>query len=178
MKKIIILSFAIIFLSGSIAAQELAIGPLVGYNKGEDIKTNYTLSIAARFSILSFGIEGSVGYKTQKYEGDIMETKTYPVMVTGLLYLLPIAYLQAGAGWYHTKLDFNKLLNTAGVNDETKTEFGYHAGAGVELPLGSIILTGDIKYVLLDLKLDSIIGLRNVKSNHYMINAGLLFKIF
>lgn len=95
-------------------------------------------------------------------------------MVTGMLYALPMVYGAIGAGWYNFNIDYAGSL---GIADETTQEFGYHLGGGVELPLGNLILRGDIRYVFLNLKLDNMPNAKDIKSDFYVITAGVLFNL-
>jgi hypothetical protein len=175
MKKTFLLF--ILFAGGVVFAQSVYIGPIVGYNKGKNTDATTTISGAVRVSIASFGIEGSVGYTTSKFTGGDVEAKNYPIMLTFMMHPLPIVYGQAGIGWYNTKLEFSGPLKTLGFTDETKSNIGYHIGFGAELPLGNILLTGDVKYVFLDYDLGTISGLSDSKANFTLVSVGLLFKL-
>ena len=62
------------------------------------------------------------------------------------------------------------------MGSETKQQFGWHFGGGVELPLGSVgKLVGDIRYVFLNYNFKSFPGSNDVNSNFYVITAGILF---
>ena len=94
-------------------------------------------------------------------------------MVTGLYRPLPFIYGAVGAGWYNTKFDFNQNLLQA--DDENKQEFGWHFGAGLEIPFGSKTrITGDVRYVFLDYNFKNI-PFDDVDSNFYVITVGILF---
>jgi hypothetical protein len=64
------------------------------------------------------------------------------------------------------------------LKDETTQKVGWHFGGGVELPIGSSFkLTGDIRYVFLNYNFEKIPGSKELKSNFYVIMAGLLFNL-
>ena len=176
MKKVILLS-VFLLIGGSLFAQSFYVGPLVGYNKGNNTDPTVTVSGAMRLKIASFGIEGSVGYTKSKFEGADVEATNYPIMLTLQMNMLPFIYSQAGIGWYNTKLTFSGPLKAIGMTDETESKIGYHVGVGAELPLGNILLTGDIKYVFLDYGLGNVMGLSDSKANHTLISVGLFFKL-
>ncbi len=175
MKKSIL--FLMIFACSALFAQSFYIGPIAGYNKGNNQDPTATVSGAIRVSIASYGIEGSVGYTSSKFVGGAVEATNYPIMLTLMMHPLPIVYTQAGIGWYNTKLEFSGPLKAIGLADETKSQVGYHVGFGAEIPLGNILLTGDIKYIFLDYNLGVLTGLSNSNANFTLISAGLLFKL-
>ncbi|MCX7798596.1 MAG: porin family protein [Melioribacter sp.] len=167
-----------IFLFTSLYAQSIAIGPQLGYHKSEDAEGSLLLGATGRIYLArSLALEASINYRSEDYENGTIKTKMYPVMVSGLLYFFPLFYGTVGAGWYNTKIDYSSLLNSMGLKDETKSKFGYHFGIGAELGLGNLILTGDVRYVFLDLKLDKLPGLKELKNNFYVITAGILFEL-
>jgi outer membrane protein W len=123
----------------------------------------------------ALGIEGSIHYRQEKYAGEMLTVRSWPVMVTGLIYPLPILYGAIGAGWYNTTFDYNQTVLEI-IEDETTQEFGWHFGVGLELPLGRRTkLSGDIRYVFLDYKFESLPGADDLKSDFYVISAGIFF---
>lgn len=179
-RKMIILVFsAVLFLwAGEAEAQGIGLGPQVGYQKASDADEGRLMAGAAlRIKLTrSFGVEGSINYRQEKYADGALTVRNWPIMATGLLYILPIVYGAAGAGWYNTTFDYDEeKLGNAGFEDKTTQEFGLHFGGGVELPLGSVTLTGDIRYVLLNYDTEQIPGTGDVAANFYMITVGLLF---
>ncbi len=168
----------IFFLYASLNAQSIAIGPQLGYHKSEDAEGSLLLGAAGRIYLArTLAVEAAINYRSEDYENGTVKTKMYPVMVSGMLYFFPLLYGTVGAGWYNTKIDYSSTLNTLGFKDETKSEFGYHLGIGAEIGLGNLILTGDIRYVFLDLKLDRLPGIKELKNNFYVITAGVLFEL-
>ncbi|MDH7605378.1 MAG: outer membrane beta-barrel protein [Melioribacter sp.] len=178
LKKTVLLLFVTIFSFASLKAQTIAIGPQLGYHKSEDAEGSLLLGAMGRIYLAnSLALEASINYRSEDYENGGVKTKMYPVMVSGLLYFFPLLYGTIGAGWYNTKIDYSNSLNSLGFKDETKSEFGYHLGIGAELGLGNLILTGDVRYVFLNLKLDRLPGVKELKNNFYVITAGVLFEL-
>ncbi|MCB9057909.1 MAG: outer membrane beta-barrel protein [Calditrichae bacterium] len=177
-KKCTLAMISIFFITGNISAQDLGIGPQVGYYKAKDADGSFMFGAAIRMHITpALGVEGSINYKQESY--DYVTVKSWPVLVTGFFYPIPIAYGSIGAGWYNTTLDYKKqeLGNiVVGIKDKTTQEFGWHFGAGAELPVGSnTTLAGDIRYVFLDYDFEEIPGSDSINSNFYIITASLLF---
>ncbi len=163
----------------SVLAQSFSIGPQIGIIKTSDAdNSKISPSIAGRLSILNLTLEGSIGYKEDEFEEGAIKTKSYPIQLTGIIGILPIVNLEAGIGWYNTKIEYFKSLSS--LSSITNTKPGYHAGIGTEIPFGNLILTGDIRYVFLDLDLNQGINLTNIskiKSNYYVLVVGLMFKL-
>jgi outer membrane protein W len=121
------------------------------------------------------GVEGAIGYRQEEFANETLTIRTWPVMVTGLIYPLPVVYGLIGAGWYNTKFDYDQS-SFPSLADETKQEFGWHFGAGAELPVGSNSkLTADLRYVFLNYDFKAIPGRGDLDSNSYVITAGFLF---
>lgn len=178
LKKFSFVLTIIFLLFNSLHAQSIAIGPQLGYHKSEDAEGSLLLGAAGRFYLArSLALEAAINYRNEEYENGAVKTKMYPVMVSGLLYFFPLLYGTLGASWYNTKIDYSSTLNSLGIKDETKNEFGYHLGVGAELSLGNLILTGDVRYVFLNLKLDRLPGIKELKNNFYIITAGILFEL-
>ncbi|MCX7874673.1 MAG: hypothetical protein N2321_00755 [Melioribacteraceae bacterium] len=166
----------IVLLTVNLFAQSISLGPQIGMTKSEDSdNSKLTPNFAVRLSFLSFGIEGSVGYKEEEFADGAIKTKTYPINLTGFINLLPIINLEAGVGWQNTKIEYFKSLST--LSSITKTKPSYHAGFGTEFSLGNVILTGDLRYVFLDLELNNISTISKIKSNYYVLLVGLMFKL-
>ncbi len=172
----------VIFAAVSVAAQGgIGFGPQVGFYKSQDADGARVMGGAAlrlKFSEV-LGVEGSINYREEEYGNGFVSVKSWPVMVTGLLYPIPMVYGAIGAGWYSTTIDYDFPPGFLGsptiITSETKQEFGWHFGGGVELPLGSAAkLVGDIRYVFLNYDFENVPG-NGVSSNFYVITAGLLF---
>ena len=165
----------IILFAVTAAAQGVALGPQIGFYRAQDADHGRGMggvSMRLRFSD-AFGIEGSVNYREEMYSNGSVDVKSWPVMVTALLYPIPVAYGAIGAGWYNSSIDYNFAPVTL---TETKQEFGWHFGGGLELPLGPVTkLVGDIRYVFLNYKFKSFPGSNGMNSDFYVVSAGLLF---
>ena len=175
-KKSLLLLGLVLLMAGRMNAQSVSLGPQVGYYKAQDSDGNFMGGVAWRFKFMPIlGLEASINYRQEKYANDALTVRSWPVMVTGLIYPLPFVYGAIGAGWYNTTFDYDQDLLPS-LEDETTQEFGWHFGGGVELPLGSRFkLTGDIRYVFLNYDFKEIPGSADLKSNFYVITAGLLF---
>jgi len=163
---------------------QISVGPQVGFYKSKDAdaaRAMYGAALRLRLSD-GLGVEGSIGYRKEEYADGLVTVKSMPVMATGLLYVLPIVYGAVGAGWYNTKIEYNIPTNLLGsairLSNETQQNFGWHFGGGLELPLGkSAKLIGDIRYVFLNYEFKAIPGTGGMKSDFYVITAGLLFNL-
>ncbi len=158
----------------------LGLGPQLGFHKAKD-SDDLRLMLGAALRLKfdqALGVEGSVNYREEKYRSGGVTVRSWPVMVTGLLYPIPVVYGAMGAGWYNTSIDYdvNILGSPVNISSERKQRFGWHFGGGVELPVGSSAkLVGDIRYVFLDYDFKTFPGSGNVKSDFYVITVGLLF---
>ncbi len=176
MKKLSGIIVLLFILTASIEAQGLAIGPQVGFIKSKSADKNTVMPGAAlRVSLLGLTGEASVYYKSEELEGGKIKATSYPVMLTAMISLLPIVHLEAGIGYYTTKVEYSGAYS--GFPSNTSKDTGYHLGAGVELPLGSLVLTGDIRYIFLSMNLNSNTNLSSVSSDYYAIMVGALFKL-
>lgn len=157
-------------------APSVLFGPQAGISKSPDADANVIFGAALRLRLLPMlGIEGSINYRQEELAGDALTVRTWPVQVTGMLYLLPVLYGSMGAGWYMTTLDFSPDFNSL---DDTQSEFGWHFGGGLELPLGSVAkLTADLRYVFLNYNFDEFPGSSDIDNDFYMATAGLLFRL-
>jgi len=168
------------FISGAAHAQGVHFGPQLGiYDAidGDGSSVMGGLALRVRLS-RALGIEGSVNYRREEYEGGGVVVRSWPVMVTALIYPIPIIYGAIGAGWYNSAIDYDsRYLGIFGyTTTETKQDFGWHFGGGVDLPVGGRTrLTGDIRYVFLDYGFRQFPGSGSVNSDFYVITVGLLF---
>ncbi len=178
-KKIFLIMGLTALMVTQVNAQSIGIGPQVGYYKVQDAdQGSFTGGVALRLKLVPFlGAEASIGYRQEKYADDLLTVRSWPVMVTGLIYPLPMIYGAMGFGWYNTTIDYDQDRVPL-LKDETTQKIGWHFGGGVELPLGTRVkLTADIRYVFLNYDFKEIPGSGDLKSNFYIINAGLLFSL-
>ena len=164
------------------AQSGVAVGPLLGLCKAQDANGYRVFGGGAlRFKFSEIlGVEGSFNYGGEDYGSGTVEVKNFPVMVTGLLYPIPGVYGAIGAGWYHTYVSYSVPPGLPGGlttnSRETKQQFGWHFGVGVELPLLPFVrLVGDVRYVYLGDRFNSLPGKSVVSSNSPLMTAGLLF---
>lgn len=179
-KKTLLTMGLIALIVAPVKAQSVSLGPLVGYYRAQDAdKGSLMGGVALRFKLMPIlGAEASINYRQEKYLDGALTVRSWPVMVTGLIYPLPIVYGAVGFGWYNVNVDYDHSKLPL-LEDETMQRVGWHFGGGVELPVGSSIkLTGDIRYVFLDYKFKEVPGHGNPKnSDFYVITAGLLFNL-
>jgi opacity protein-like surface antigen len=176
-KKISLLMGLITLMTVQVTAQSIGLGPQAGYYKAQDADQGAWMGgVACRLKLTpALGVEASINYRQETYGDELLTVRSWPVMVTGLIYPLPIVYGAIGTGWYNLTYDFDQNRLPL-FTDETTQKFGWHFGGGVELPVGSTIkLTGDIRYVFLNYDFKEIPGTSGLKSNFAVITVGLLF---
>jgi opacity protein-like surface antigen len=123
-----------------------------------------------------FGVEGAVDYRNEDL-GSGAELRTWPVTVSLIVAPIPLVYGVAGVGWYNTTLETPGLL---GTSEETSTDFGYHVGAGAQLPiLPMLSLVGDVRYSYVDYDLDAFTSSVSEmeKGNYVSVNVGAMFQL-
>lgn len=181
MKRCILIAVLMLFPAVELEAQGLFLGPQGGYERTRDADEGKLMGgVALRLKLpFALGAEASINYRQDKFGDGAVTVRSWPVMVTGMFYPLPIVYGAIGAGWFNTTFDYDESKFPANtVHDETKQQFGYHFGAGLELPLGPTVkVTGDIRYVFLNYKFDTIPGRGDLKSDFYVVTVGFLFKL-
>jgi len=136
------------------AQPTFALGLVAGYVRASDAdRGTWTAGIQARLHVLpSLAVEGAVTYHKNSYgDGDAHVTQ-YPVQVSLLLYPLPNAsvspYLVGGGGWYYSRIAYEGALS--GFPNETENTYGTHAGAGLEIRLGSsAMIDADLRTIFL-----------------------------
>jgi opacity protein-like surface antigen len=153
-----------------------SVGPQVGYQKAADADGQMMYGAALRLKLTnSLAFEASLNYRQEEYADKRIKVETWPVLLSGLIYPAENLYGTFGVGWYNTKIDYQSDL---GISDYSGSEFGWHFGAGVEIPLGeSVLLTPDFKYVFLDYNFEEVPGAGEINNDYFVINVGLLFRI-
>jgi hypothetical protein len=112
------------------------------------------------------GVELSLDMRTNTNEAETLRVHDRPVQASLLLF--PIAgsfspYILGGGGWYSHRVE--ALLDNAVLSSETTRDFGWHAGLGAELRMGSHVgVHADYRYTFLhfgsDERDDKILGQR------------------
>lgn len=181
MKKIFPPLFALLIFAGTIGAQGLAVGPQVGFLKSKDAASSTTMPGAAlRIYLGGVGIEGGLYYKKEEFNTSeaTATSKSYPIFLTGLFSVMSIAHLEIGVGWMNAQINYSNFSNAfQSIKDETKNSFSYHVGAGIEIPVSTFILTGDVRYVMNNFTLDNLTHPTEIKSDFVLIMIGAMFKL-
>lgn len=157
-----------------------SIGPRVGYIRTRDADDGtWLVGVQARVRILKFlGVEGSVGYHQDEFlDGDV-KLHTYPVELTGLIYLFPDLpfepYGLVGVGWYYTRFTYHDSLSS--LDDETDSQFGVHVGAGAAIDIGArASINGDFRWIFLDEPGVDNSDLEDEEFDRWQITAGINF---
>ena len=152
-------------------------GPMLGWSRANNSDAGRLEGgLALRMHISSaLGVEGAVFYRQDKYNNGAVTATTWPIQVTGMLYIVPMVYGAIGAGWYHTTFDYDMSVYPAGTVSNTQTQFGWHFGGGLEVPLGRASFTADIRYVFLNYDFKQLPGTGGTNANFYTVNVGILF---
>jgi len=185
MKKSLFVIFCLFLLTETSFSQSISFGPKISFVKTQDVeKASLMPGGAVRLYLGGLGIEGAVYYKKDEHKIDFgtstatITTKTYPIMLTALLKILPIAHLEGGVNWLNTNIDYSNLSTAfTSIKEETKGKASYHLGGGVEIPLGMLLLTGDIRYVFYELNMDKLSKPKTLKSDFYAVMVGLMLKL-
>lgn len=178
MKKIFIVFVLSIILLSESFGQGFSLGPQVGYYKSkaaDEGQLAYGGAVRLRLSS-GIGLEAGANYRSESYADNSVTITNYPIMASAMIYLLPIAYGTIGAGWYNSDIDYSSQWNVAGYKDGSTSDFGWHFGAGAELPLGVVTLAADIRYVFIDYEFDKLPG-KEIDSNFYVITAGVFINL-
>jgi len=176
-KKSLLIIGLITLMISCINAQSINFGPQLGYYKAQDADNgSYMGGAALRLKLTPLlGVEAAINFRQEKYLNGALTVNSWPLMVTGLIYPLPILYGAMGFGWYSVTFHYDKNRLPLLV-DETIQKVGWHFGGGLELPITSdILLTGDFRYVFLNYDFKAIPGSGDMKSNFSVITIGLLF---
>ena len=182
MSRKLILVFAIFIIGTFCKAQDIknpvSIGPQIGWHKAADADDGkFLFGGAIKLKLTNaFGFEGSLNYRQEEYRNGAIQVTQWPVLLSGLFYIVPEIYGLAGVGWYNTKIEFNHL--PVDLPDRTSQEFGWHFGAGVDIPLGEkAFLTSDFRYTFINYDFKDVPGSSEINSDFFIIKAGLMFII-
>jgi opacity protein-like surface antigen len=118
-------------------------------------------------------LEGAVDYRREDV-GLGAELRTWPVTLSLILAPIPVVYGVAGVGWYNTTLELPPALE--GLED-TQSEFGYHVGAGAQLPIvPALSFVGDLRYSYINYDFDEFgEAVSNFDGGNYLaLNLGLM----
>jgi len=97
-KRILLIMGLAALMVSQVNAQSVSLGPQAGYYKAKDTDGNFMGGVAWRFKLSQMlGLEASINYRQEKYADDALTVRSWPVMVTGLIYPLPIVYGAIGA---------------------------------------------------------------------------------
>ena len=177
LRKVMITLAAVLVMLPQIQAQSINLGPEIGYQRAQDADEGKFMGGAALRLKLTpgFGAEVSINYRSESYLHGGLTVKSWPVMITALIYPIPIIYCAIGTGWYNTSFEFDHS-GYPFASDETQQKIGWHFGGGLELPVGpSAKLIADIRYVFINYDFSGVPGLGETKSDFYVCSVGLLF---
>jgi len=159
-------------------AQGLYLGPRLGYFKSSDADNGTFMGGAALRAKISpsFGIEGSINYRQETYNNGHLVVKSWPVMVTAMIYPVPVAYGLIGAGWYNSSATYDPTF-FSGSSESSSQDVGWHFGGGLELPSGTNIFTADVRYVFLNYDFTAVPGSSAISANFYVLTLGYSFSL-
>jgi len=169
----------IVLMIAQMNAQSIIFGPQLGYYKGQDADNGtYTGGAVMRLKLMSvLSVEASINNRQERYANGALTVRSWPILITGLIYPYPIVYGAMGFGWYNATLHYDQSMLPLFTN-ETTQKVGWHFGGGLELPLSSILtLIGDFRYVFLNYDIKAIPGSGDLKSNFTVVSVGFLFNL-
>ena len=151
-------SVLLLTMAGSAAAQgAFGIGGRISFVRtdvdlvDEESRRFWGGQIRARISPRT-AFELSLDVRTETNETETVRVRSMPIQASLLLFPAKGAFspfVLGGGGWYATRLE--TLLGDETLTSETTREFGWHAGFGAELRMGSHAgLHGDYRYTFLD----------------------------
>ncbi|MDP4174697.1 MAG: outer membrane beta-barrel protein [Bacteroidota bacterium] len=184
-KKLLLLCMLLFTGFGFISAQgiSIGIGPQLGWQKSSSAdKGSLMYGAAIRFRISdAVGLEGSINYRSEDYANGALNVKTWPIMITGLIYPVNYFYGAIGIGWYNTTFNYGDQPFVQTLQNNTQQNFGWHLGAGVEIPANQRLnITADIRYVFLNYDFGDLARVANsgdLISNFFVITIGASFRI-
>jgi hypothetical protein len=147
--------FAAVFASPSVAgAQGFGIGGRMAWITADsDADIDSVRFIGGQIRMLGprWGIEVSLDHNSEEFELLNQKVSETPIQTSLLMRLASGSvspFLLGGAGWYKRTVE---PINGSDVAEEKSTEFGWHAGGGLEVFAGRHVgIHGDYRYTFLD----------------------------
>ena len=151
---------AALFARPSIAsAQGFGVGARMAWVKADsEVDVDSIRFTGGQVRLLSsrWGLEVSLDHHSETFELLNQKVTEWPVQASLLVKMASgrvSPYLLGGPGWYKRKVE---LLNAPNDPDVETTEFGWHAGIGLEVLAGSHFgIHGDYRYTFLDFGKDN-----------------------
>ena len=158
LKRYVVVSLGLstaVFASPSIAgAQGFGIGGRMAWVTADsDADVDSARFVGGQIRMLGprWGFEVSLDHNSETLEILQQKISETPIQTSLLLRLASGSvspFLLAGGGWYKRKVEF---LDLPDQPDEENTEFGWHAGGGLEIFAGRHVgIHGDYRYTFLD----------------------------
>jgi hypothetical protein len=151
---------ALLAWAAPVAAQGFGLGMRLAWVKPDidddadaDVDVDARRFIGGQIRLLSqrFGIEVSMDRRSESFEllnQKVTETPIQTSLIMRLASGSVSPFVLGGPGWYRRKVE---LLDGPDDLNVTSTEFGWHAGGGLEiLPNRHIGIHGDYRYTFLD----------------------------
>jgi opacity protein-like surface antigen len=163
MRQAVLLVFAVgglVTLAAPVSAQGVGVGARFAWVKPDvdaDVDVDAVRFIGGQVRLLSqrFGVEVSLDRHSESFEPLNQKVTETPIQASLLLRLgsgRVSPFLLGGPGWYRRKVE---ALDGPGDVSLSTTEFGWHAGIGLEiLPSRHVGIHGDYRYTFLDFKDD------------------------
>jgi hypothetical protein len=137
-----------------VAAQGFGLGARLAWvTRDADVEDDSVRFIGGQIRLLSqrFGFEVSLDRRSESFELLNQKVSETPIQTSLLMRLAGGSvspFLLGGPGWYKRKVE---LIDGPDDLDVSTTEFGWHAGGGIEiLPNRHIGIHGDYRYTFLD----------------------------
>jgi hypothetical protein len=156
----------------------VAVGVQGGFSKAADADNGKFLGggLVRAYLTNAVAFEASILYRQEEYKDGAIKVSSWPVQLSGLFYPVEYLYGVVGVGWYNAKIEYSGTLND--IPDKTSQKFGWHFGAGLDIPLGErAFLFGDFRYVFLNYNFEDVPGGGEINSDYFQISAGLMFVV-
>jgi hypothetical protein len=148
-----VLALAMLAATPSTASAQFGVGGRLAWvNADSDADLPKVRFVGGQIRLLSprWGLEVSLDHHKEEFEALNQAVTETPIQTSLLLRLgngRASPYLLGGPGWYKRKVS---LLEGSGT-DVSSTEFGWHAGIGLEINAGRHVgIHGDYRYTFLD----------------------------
>ncbi len=138
------------------SAQGFGVGARMAWVKADvdaDVDVDAVRFVGGQVRLLSsrWGLEVSMDHHSETFELLNQKVTEWPIQASLLMRMASgkvSPFLLAGPGWYRRKV---QLLDAPGDLDVEATEFGWHAGGGLEVLAGRHFgVHGDYRYTFLD----------------------------